>query len=545
MNEFGRECMTLSYMGDLPHETQSLCPECKRLLPAVVYAKDSVVYIQRTCPEHGEFDEIYWEDVEYYNKEKEYGAKGKPALKPNIGELNNMGMNCPMDCGLCVRHKSHTALANLVATNRCDLSCWYCFFYAKKDDPIYEPSLKQIRNMLKNLRAEKPVPCNAMQITGGEPTLRDDLVEMVKIAKEEGFDHVQVNTDGINFAFKPELVKGLREAGTNTVYLSFDGLTEKTNPKNHWEIPYAIENCRKVGMGVVLVPTVIRGYNDHELGDIVNFGLNNLDTIRGINFQPVSLVGRMPKKERNERRITIPGVLKKLDEQSNGRITMDDFFTVPSVSAITKFVEAYTRKPKYDLTTHFACGAGAYLYKDGENIISITRFVDFEGLSEFLFEKAEELEGSRFRHVVGLKVLRGINQFIDDEKRPKDFNISRLLIKALIKHDYRSLGVLHHKLLFIGIMHFMDPYNYDRERVERCCIHYVVPDGRIVPFCAFNVIPEVYRDKVQAQYSMSAEEWKRRTGRKLKDDKYVRDAEKLRDGEIYEKTYNNIHNYLK
>jgi len=76
--------------------------------------------------------------------------------------------------------------------------------------------------------------------------------------------------------------------------------------------------------------------------------------------------------------------------------------------------------------------------------------------------------------------------------------------------------------LFIGMMHFQDKYNYDIERVRRCCIHYLMPGGKIIPFCAFNVIPELYRDLMQKQYGISIEEWERRTGRKLTDDLYRR-----------------------
>jgi len=526
------------YMGDLPHKTHSLCPECKKLLPAIVYADGDVVRIKKTCPEHGEFSELYWESIEMYERGRKQGAPGKIQKRTNTPEeLGNTGLNCPFDCGICQRHKSHTALANIVATNRCDLSCWYCFFYAKEGQPIYEPSLEQVRLMMRNLRNEKPVPCNAIQITGGEPTLRDDLIDMIKIAKEEGIGHVQVNTDGVNLAFKPDLAKQIREAGTNTIYMSFDGVSSQSNPKNHWEAPYAIEQCRKAGMGIVLVPTVIKGVNDQEIGAIVNFGLNNMDVIRGVNFQPVSLVGRMPKELREKQRITIPKVIKNIEEQTNGVVTPDDFYTVPSIHAITKFVEAFTGKQKYDLTTHFACGAATYLYKDEDKITPITQFVDVDGLFEYLTEKAEELEGGKNKYWVGLKILKRLGGFIDDGKKPKGFDLGKMLINALLKHDYRSLGNLHHKLLFIGMMHFQDPYNYDVERVERCCIHYVVPDGRIIPFCTFNVIPEIYRDKIQAEYAMTAREWEIRTGKKLADDKYQRNAGELAAGETYKKAY--------
>lgn len=533
---------TTTYGDALPHKTTSLCPECKRLIDAIVYAEDGIVWMKKECPDHGKFKEKYWESVEMYERERKHATGPVSQQNPNV---DAPGANCPFDCGLCTRHKSHTALANVVATNRCDLSCWYCFFYAKENDPIYEPTLEQIRAMAKNLRQEKPVPCNAIQITGGEPTMRDDLVEIVKIYKEEGVDHVQINTDGINFAFKPDLVKRLREVGSNTTYMSFDGVTPRANPKNHWEIPYAMENCRKANLGIVLVPTVIKGVNDQEIGAIVNFSLNNSDIVRGVNFQPVSLVGRMPQKMREKQRITIPKVVANLEEQSNGLITKEDFYSVPTVGPITEFIESFTHVPKYKLSTHFACGAATYLIKgDDDRVVPLPQFVDVEGLMEYLNEKSEELKGGKMKYWVGLKVARRIGSFIEKDKQPKGFSMSKLLVGAIFKHNYKALGELQHRSLLIGMMHFQDPYNYDVERVERCCIHYTMPDGRIIPFCTFNVLPEIYRDKVQAQYAISQKEWEKRTGQKLADTKYKRDAKKLEEGEIYKKTYSGLKDYF-
>ena len=87
------------------------------------------------------------------------------------------------------------------------------------------------------------------------------------------------------------MAERLKDAGVSNLYMSFDGTSPKTNPKNHWETPYALEACRKAGIGVVLVPTVIKGINDHELGSIIDFGHKHIGTVHAVNFQPVSLTG--------------------------------------------------------------------------------------------------------------------------------------------------------------------------------------------------------------------------------------------------------------
>jgi uncharacterized radical SAM superfamily Fe-S cluster-containing enzyme len=408
---------------------------------------------------------------------------------------------------------------------------------------VYEPTLKQLDQMVKGLASQRPVPCNAIQLTGGEPTLRDDLIEIIKICKKHGIDHVQLNTNGIRLSKNLELCKKLRKAGVNTLYLSFDGVTPKTNPKNHWEIPGVLENCRKTGIGIVLVPTVIKGVNDHEVGDILRFGFENNDVVRGVNFQPVSLVGRITNAERQRMRITIPDVIKKLEDQTNGQIKESDFYPVPSVSAITDFVEAMTNKQEYLLSAHFACGMATYVFRDKDGkMIPLPQFADIEGIMNYLKEKSQEIKSGKSKYWVGLKMLSKLNSFIDNSKKPKGFALSKILYNALMKHDYKALGEFHHNSLFVGMMHFQDLYNYDIERVQRCCIHYAMSDGRVIPFCAFNVIPEWYRDKQQESQGLSFDQWEKKSRSKIKDDLYKRETKKLEKTDLYRKTYKNFKN---
>ena len=526
----------------LIHKTKSLCPECKALIDARIYDKEGELFIVKNCPEHGRFVDKYF-DKKTYSKFIRYAYDGPGMITLNV---ENAGESCPMDCGLCARHKSHTALANIVLTNRCHLHCFYCFFYARENDPIYEPSLKQIKEMLKVLREQQPVPCNAVQYTGGEPLLRDDILDIIKLTKEMGFEHIQLNTTGMQLVGNEALADQLAAAGVTAFYMSFDGISPQTNPKNHYEIPYILKALRRSKENVVLVPTVINNFNDHEVGDIINFGFNNLDIVRSINFQPVSLVGRMPKSEREKQRITIPELLDKIEKQTNGMIKKEDFYPIPCVGSISEFIEQLTGYVQYHFSTHPVCGAGTYIFLEGDEIVPVTRFVDVEGFFEYLKDAAEEIKKSRHlikeikKKEVILKFVLNFNKFIDKEKAPKTVDINSLIKDALISHNYEGVGKFHSNSLFIGTMHFQDLYNYDVERVERCCIHYIMPDHRVVPFCAFNVIPEIYRDKVQREYSTPFKEWIKKNKVKLEEWQYKRDVEKLVSGGEYKKTYSLI-----
>lgn len=534
--------------------TRSVCPEDYRILPAVIFERDNKIWIRRICPEHGEIEEIYWGDADLYYKAMRFEVPGVKIKNVNVKET----LPCPFNCGMCPLHKNQTALANIVLTNRCDLSCWYCFFYAEAAGFVYEPTFEQIREMIRNLRKQGPFPPNAIQLTGGEPTLREDLVDIVKMAREEGIRHVQLNTNGIKFARLwlekgPEeaiaYVKALREAGVNTVYLSFDGISPKTNIKNHWEVPYTLEAFRRAKMtSVVLVPVVIRNFNDHEIGDIIRFAAHHLDVVRGVNFQPISITGSVPKSERTKVRITIPEVIKLIEEQTNGEISRDAWYPVPWTYAFSDFAEALSGKPTIKMTNNPACGMATYAVpvfekKNGKRVVKkfvpITEFVDVEGLWAFFLKKAEELRQGRSKWKVLLSVAWNLKKFINTKKAPKHLKIRRMLLKMILKRDYSSLGEFHYKALFLGMMHFMDLYNYDIGRVERCNIHYLSPDGRIIPFCAFNIFSDIYRDYIQKKYSYSIDEWIKvkgdhTIGEKMK---YVRDIPKLKSSEIYRKAY--------
>src|SRR2546422_401366 len=125
--------------GHFIRRTQSICPECNRILPSTVFEREGKVFMSKTCPEHGETEELYFGSYDMYQKFATYWSEGKGTHAPNV-PIDSCA--CPANCGLCSNHLSHTGLANIIVTNRCDLTCWYCFFYVKKGLEgayVYEP----------------------------------------------------------------------------------------------------------------------------------------------------------------------------------------------------------------------------------------------------------------------------------------------------------------------------------------------------------------------------------------------------------------------
>jgi len=478
--------------------TKSICPECLKPLDATIYEDDGKVFIKKTCPDHGLTTELYWSDYDQYMRAEKFRYDGEGMENPRTQKK----LGCPSDCGICPEHKSHTALAIIDITNRCNLKCPVCFANANYAGYVYEPTMEQVVGMLENLRATKPVAAQALQFSGGEPTIRKELLDMVRKAKELGFNHVEVNTNGLRLSQDVEFCKQLKEAGVSTIYLQFDGLTPDVykyiRGVDLLDIKMkAIENLREAGLdSVVLVVTLVKGVNDSQLGDIINFAAKNSDVIRCINVQPVSLCGRLPPNEREKMRITIPDFMREVEEQTKGVIKVSDFYPVPVVVPVSKAVGAIKNKRYVEFSAHPHCGMATFVFIENGKITPITRYGNIEKFVATIKRVYDDAsKGSKNKAKIRLA---------GSARHIKFGFLRKYVLKVLVNGDYKSLGEFTRSAILISSMHFMDPYNFDLERVQRCVIHYAVPDGRIIPFCTMN---SIHRTEVEKKLGVPIKEW--------------------------------------
>jgi len=480
--------------------TKSVCPECKKVITAFIFEENGEVLMEKNCPEHGNFRDVYWSDVKLYKKfeKSSYAGAGVSNFQSPTSK------NCPFDCGICQCHETGTLIANIDITNRCNLACPVCFANAKIKGSVCEPSFEEIRKMMVVLRGEKPIPCPAIQFSGGEPTMRDDLPKIIELAKEMNFSQIQLATNGVRLAKSTEYCKRLKDTGLNTIYLSFDGVTQEPYLENVGFNALsikkkAIENCKNFGPdSFVLVPTLEKGVNDSQVGDVIRFAAENLDIIKGVNFQPIAFTGRVNQFQREKKRITIPDVLKLVEEQTNSEISCNAWYPISSVVPISRFLSAMKKIQVPEFTVHQHCGAATYVFFEEGRFIPITNFVDVESLIEFIEKITKEINRGGNRVLILAKVIKRIPGYIDEKKGPKSINVVRMILDFLKTGNKENIARFHRTTLFLGIMHFQDLYNIDLERVKKCGVHYATPDGRIVPFCTYNIF---HRNFIESKFS--------------------------------------------
>jgi uncharacterized radical SAM superfamily Fe-S cluster-containing enzyme len=490
----------------LPKAITSLCPECCGKIEATLFEEDNGVFISKRCPEHGEFRDLISSDARFYMKMEQWTFEDEGGIQnPVVKDVPA----CPETCGLCANHLTTACQLNIDLTNRCNLSCPFCFANSNASGFQYDATRDQIDSMLRAARDVEPRRNKTIQYAGGEPTIHSDYLWAVRHAKEIGFTYVMTATNGITYAKNREFAERSREAGLDALYLQFDGVTDETYLKTRG-VPLAemkfkvIEHARAAGLRVVLVPTLAKGINDHEIGAIVKFALDNLDVINGISFQPVSFTGRISYEERINQRFTLADLAWAVKEQTSYLEPYRDWYPLSFISPLQKLMERLSGRPTMTISCHNDCGVGAYVISDGRGtVVPITKFVDIESVMIELNRVSKKMIPFIERPLALAQFYRVLRKHYLGHELPEGFRFFDF-ISALAPTLFRKVSGFgkrrEWKFLIILSMHFQDLYNFNLERVRRCNVHYAAPDGRIYPFCTYNSGP-TYRRSVEERFS--------------------------------------------
>ena len=446
--------------GTTIRTTYSVCPVCKNRIEAHHVERDNAVYLEKTCPEHGFFSTIIWS-----------GLRDMNAWRGAVKDVSiQAGDDCPNACGLCEFHQSGTCCVLLEVTKRCNLRCPYCFADGGEGEDLpFDQIVRDIRSLAVQGQT-------LLQLSGGEPTVRDDLAGIIREAKSAGCKYVQLNTNGVRLATDKEYLHALKDAGLSFVFMQFDGMDDRVyRTLRGRELlaikKQAIQNCGELNIGVTLVPTVVPGVNDHQIGDILRFAVSQSPYVRGLHFQPVSYFGRTPSAPDNTMRYTLDRLLFDLDAQASDVLPFGSL--------------------KPSRCDHPLCGFhGDYAVMPDGSLYSLLSEGDFE--SVVTADQNRSFVAKRWdrSREAGESAANTAQCACCDAaayvREPYDIGQTGCQCCGEERVDMNDMGAFLQRVRSHGFtvtaMAFQDAWNLDLERLKRCSLH-VFKGGKFIPFC--------------------------------------------------------------
>jgi uncharacterized radical SAM superfamily Fe-S cluster-containing enzyme len=441
-------------------QTISLCTTCLRRIEAKITIRDQQVWMYKWCPAHGHERVLISCDADYWRLAREVYVK--PPEMP-LRFNTEMHWGCPYDCGLCPDHMQHSCLTILEVGDYCNLHCPICYADSGPHRQAFR-DLATIERMLDAIVANEGEP-DVVQLSGGEPTIHPQFFAILDAAKRRPIRHLMVNTNGVRIANDPAFAERLAEYLPGfEVYLQWDSLrpealvqlrgVDLSSTRRR-----ALDQLNRLNVSTTLVVTVARGINEHEVGKVIDFAAQQ-PSVRGITFQPVQHAGRTDNYDAARQRLTLGEVRRLILEQS-GLFTPQDIIPVPcNPDAL----------------------AMAYALKTANGMVPLTRHLPAEALlagprNTIVFERDPELKQQIFR-------LFSTSQGPEGQARALGDLLCCLPQVASTELTYANV-------FRVLIMQFIDAWNFDLRAMKKSCVHIVQPDGRLIPFEAFNLL---YRD---------------------------------------------------
>ncbi len=445
--------------------TRSICPVCKRVIDAEVNVRDNRVILRKRCAEHGLFEALVYSDADLYMAQQRYNKPGTMPLELQT----EVKEGCPLDCGICPEHKQHACLAIIEVNTACNLDCPVCFADSGHQEDGFSLSLEQVDLMLDSFVAAEGDP-EVVQFSGGEPTIHPQILEFIALAQAKGIRSVMLNTNGIRLARDRRFAEELAALRPH-VYLQFDGFELETHiairgKDLRADKQRALDHAAELGLTVTLVAAVEKGINEHEVGAIVRFAVGH-PAVRSVAFQPVTHSGRHLEFDPLER-LTNADVMELVAAQVPEWYRLDDFVPVPCCFP--------------------SCRSMSYAFVDGDSVVPFTRLIEIDDYLDYLSNRV----------IPDYEIRHALERMFSSSATPG-------AEKALLACEScgidlpAELGQLQDKVFTIIVQDFQDAYTLNVRQLMKCCVVEIVPDGRLIPFCAYNSVG--YREEVRAQLS--------------------------------------------
>jgi len=456
--------------------TRTVCPSCFAERPrrsdeegifvdGMLVSRDGAVLMRRWCPIHGETESLYEEDAEIWRSRHGWST---PTLAVTPDRADNLrGFPDGYRDGLPASHGQHTCILLLNVTEHCNYRCPTCYATAlPPGEPIeLRPSIAEMLHTVDTMLSREGGKLGVVMISGGEPTVRRDLEELLLRLFERNVTRVMLNTNGRRIARDDAFLRFLHDHRDRIeVYLQFDGFRPETHLTLRGEDlssekPLALCRLNEAGVFTTLVTTVA-AVNQTELGDIVALGL---DTPRcaGVAFQPAFGSGRHPGFD-PQRRITPSGVIRRLGEQTRGQVGPSDFVPLPC--------------------SHRDCCDITYLLRTKrEGWRSLPALLGRDELKGWIHLVANTISFESASDAVKGMIRSGaIQRVLSEQQKVSAVALAADLLRIcdcvpgiseLIRRPTESLASMAERTFRITVKQFMDAHTFHEARIRQCCVH--------------------------------------------------------------------------
>lgn len=455
------------------NSTSSVCPTCLRTLPAQILARDGQVFMKKFCPDHGHFEVLIASDEEWYRETIaiRYEPQYPYAFTAKVEE------GCPSDCGVCGDHQQRCMIPVIEINDHCNMECPICFAHNQYS---YEMTIPELDRCLDAIYKSEKNDIDLLVISGGEPTMHSNFFPLLTRARERGYRQITVNTNGIRLANDREFVKQAKDLGLQfTMWI--DGFRESTHMMlrgmDTREIKQrALDNLGEFDVNTNILCVVGRGVNEDEVGQVFELAMG-LPFVRGVTYHTLVYTGKGGKNLPRDPAtiITIPDIMRLLDEQTSGVLRRRDFSPIPA--------------------PHPLCETNAYMLvcDDGGSPQALSRLVPPGRYRDLVENQAilrpdDQLE-QRLQEVIDHLYSRP-DQDADTRRALSTF---RSMLDRCFPTDHhltRDERERHCERAIKGVflIPYMDEYNLDLTRLRSCVSMQAVPDGRLIPNCSYYPI---------------------------------------------------------
>jgi uncharacterized radical SAM superfamily Fe-S cluster-containing enzyme len=439
----------------------SVCNDCLRRVEAKILIQDDQVFLEKWCPRHGKQRSLLASEASYYRMARERFVKPPE----RVARFNTpLRYGCPYDCGICPDHMQHGCLTLIEVTDHCNLACPICYADSGPHRPGFR-SLAEIEAMLDACVANEVEP-DVVQISGGEPTLHPDFFAILDMAKARPIKHLMVNTNGIRIAREPEFAARLASYAPGLeVYLQFDSLRSEVHKRLRGKDlvkvrEQALAALNRHNLSTTLVVTLMKGLNDGEIGEIIDFALRQ-PSVRGVTFQPIQHAGRADGFDPATDRLTLTEVRRGILDQSS---VFSEADMIPVPCNPDCLAMGYALKQEGKVTPLTGLVPPEVLLEGTRNTIVLEKEAKLRDVLVDLFatnHSPRSVAGSMGKLLCCLPGLKG---------------------KVLPRYD---------QIFRVLIMAFVDVHSFDLRTVKKSCVHIAQPDGSVIPFDTYNIF---YRD---------------------------------------------------